>query len=55
MTALSLRRLWTIYKRVAVAHGTCGKRDLAISQVALRRPSRPTASKSILDGPERAG
>lgn len=36
MIALSLRRLWSIYKRTAIAHGTgCTKRDLALSQAAF--------------------
>jgi hypothetical protein len=34
-TTLSLRRLWTIYKRTSIAHGTGGKRDLAISHLAF--------------------
>jgi hypothetical protein len=39
--ALSLRRLWTIYKRTAIAQGTgVGKRDLALSQVAFYAGAR---------------
>jgi hypothetical protein len=35
-TTLSLRRLWLIYKRTAIAHGTgAGNRELAISQTAF--------------------
>jgi hypothetical protein len=40
MTALSLRRFWTIYKRTVLGRGTCGKRDLAISQVAFYSGAR---------------
>lgn len=36
MTALSLRRLWVIYRRTAIAQGTgASKRDLALAQVAF--------------------
>jgi hypothetical protein len=36
VTALSPRRLWSIYKRTATAQGTgAGKRDLQLSQVAI--------------------
>ena len=37
---LSLRRLWTIYKRTSVAHGTGGKRDLALSHLAFYSGAR---------------
>lgn len=41
VTALSLRRLWTIYKRNAIAQGTgAGKRDLSLSQVAFYSGAR---------------
>jgi len=41
VTALSLRRLWTIYKRTAIAQGIgIGKRDLALSQVAFYAGAR---------------
>jgi hypothetical protein len=41
VTAFSLRRLWTIYKRTAIAQGTgAGKRDLALSQVAFYAGAR---------------
>ena len=41
MTALSLRRLWTIYKRTAIAQGIgAGKRDLQLSQVAFYAGAR---------------
>lgn len=40
MTSLSLRRLWSIYKRTALAHGTGGKRDLALLQVAFYSGAR---------------
>jgi hypothetical protein len=41
LTALSLRRLWSIYKRTAIAQGTgVGKRDLALSQVAFYAGAR---------------
>jgi hypothetical protein len=40
MTTLSLRRLWTIYKRTALAHGTGSKRDLLLSQVAFYSGAR---------------
>ena len=39
-TTLSLRRLWTIYKRTSVAYGTVGKRDLAISHLAFYSGAR---------------
>jgi hypothetical protein len=36
VTALSLRRLWSIYKRTALAQGTgASKRDVALSQGAF--------------------
>ena len=48
MTALSLRRLWVLYKRTAVAHGTGGsKRDLAFAQVAFHSGAR--AVLKVLD------
>ena len=41
MTTLSLRRLWTIYKRTAIAQGTgAGKRELALSQLAFYSGAR---------------
>jgi len=41
VTTLSVRRLWTIYKRTALAHGTgSSKRDLALSQVAFYSGAR---------------
>jgi hypothetical protein len=40
VTALSLRRLWTIYKRTALAHSTGSKRDLALSQIAFYSGAR---------------
>jgi len=39
-TTLSLRRLWTLYKRTSVACGTGGKRDLAISHLAFYSGAR---------------
>jgi hypothetical protein len=36
LTALSLRRVWSIYKRTAIAQGSgASKRDRALSQVAF--------------------
>jgi hypothetical protein len=35
MTKLSLRRLWTLYKAVAMAHGTRSRRDLMLLQDAF--------------------
>jgi hypothetical protein len=40
MTALSLRRLWSIYKLTALAHGTVSRRDLALSQAAFYSGAR---------------
>jgi hypothetical protein len=40
MTALSLRRLWTIYKRTALACGTGSKRDVVLSQAAFYSGAR---------------
>ena len=40
MTALSLRRLWSIYKRTAMTHDTASKRDLALSQLAFYAGAR---------------
>jgi hypothetical protein len=40
VTALSLRRLWTIYKRTALAYGSGSKRDLALSQAAFYSGAR---------------
>jgi hypothetical protein len=41
VTALSLRRLWIIYKRTAITQATgVGKRDLALSQVAFYSGAR---------------
>jgi hypothetical protein len=40
VTVLSLRRLWNIYKRTALAHGTGSKRDLMLSQVAFYSGAR---------------
>jgi hypothetical protein len=40
-TTLSLRRLWTIYKRTAIAHGTSiSKRELALTQLAFYSGAR---------------
>jgi hypothetical protein len=39
-TTLSLRRLWTIYKRTALTHGTGSQRDLALSQAAFYSGAR---------------
>lgn len=40
-TTLSLRRLWLIYKRTAIAHGTgAGNRDRPISQTAFYSGAR---------------
>jgi hypothetical protein len=39
-TTLSLRRLWTIYKRTSVVTGTGGKRDVAITQLAFYSGAR---------------
>jgi hypothetical protein len=39
-TTLSLRRLWTIYKRTSITHGTGGKRELAISHLAFYSGAR---------------
>jgi hypothetical protein len=40
-TALSLRRLWTIYKRTAIAQGTgSSKRDLALAQIGFYSGAR---------------
>ena len=48
MTALSLRRLWVLYKRTAIAHGAGGtKRDLAFAQVAFYSGAR--AVLKVLD------
>jgi hypothetical protein len=48
MTALSLRRLWVLYKRTAIAHGTGGsRRDLALAQVAFYGGAR--AVLKVLD------
>ena len=38
--ALSLRQLWTIYKRTSVVAGTGGKRDVAITQLAFYSGAR---------------
>jgi hypothetical protein len=41
VTALSLRRLWSIYKRTAIAQGAgASKRDLALAQVAFYSGAR---------------
>ncbi len=41
MTALSLRRLWLIYKRTAIAQGTGdSKRDLVLAHVAFYSGAR---------------
>jgi hypothetical protein len=41
VTVLSLRRLWTIYKRTAITQGTgANKRDLALAQVAFYSGAR---------------
>jgi hypothetical protein len=39
-TTLSLRRLWTIYKRTSVVAGTGSKRDVAITQLAFYSGAR---------------
>ena len=39
-STLSLRRLWTIYKRTSVIAGSGGKRDLAITQLAFYSGAR---------------
>jgi hypothetical protein len=39
-TTLSLRRLWTIYKRTSVIVGTGSKRDVAITQLAFYSGAR---------------
>jgi hypothetical protein len=47
-TSLSLRRLWVLYKRTAIAHGTGGsKRDLVVAQVAFYSGAR--AVLKVLD------
>jgi hypothetical protein len=40
MTAFSLRRLWNIYKRTALSHGTVSQRDLLLSQAAFYSGAR---------------
>jgi hypothetical protein len=41
VTALSLRRIWSIYKRTAIAQRTgASKRDLALSQLAFYAGAR---------------
>jgi hypothetical protein len=41
MTTLSIKRLWTLYKAVARAHGTVGsKRHLALSRLAFYSGAR---------------
>jgi hypothetical protein len=41
VTTLSLRRLWSIYKRTAIAQGTSvSERDLALSQLAFYSGAR---------------
>jgi hypothetical protein len=48
MTTLSLRRLWVLYKRTAIAHGTGGsKRNLALVQIAFCSGAR--AALKVLD------
>jgi hypothetical protein len=48
VTALSLRRLWVLYKRTAIAHSTGGsKRDLVVAQVAFYSGAR--AVLKVLD------
>jgi len=39
-TSLSLRRLWTLYKRVAKEHGTDSRRDLILLQDAFYSGAR---------------
>jgi len=39
MTPLSLRRLWTIYKKI-LANDGMSKRDLALSQLAFHSGAR---------------
>lgn len=39
-TTLSLRRLWTIYKRTSVVTGTGSRRDVAITQLAFYSGAR---------------
>jgi hypothetical protein len=40
VTTLSLRRLWSIYKRTAMAHCTGSRRDLAIAHAAFYSGAR---------------
>jgi len=41
MTTLSIRRLWTLYKRVTVAHGVgSSRRDLALAHGAFYSGAR---------------
>jgi hypothetical protein len=41
VTVLSLRRLWSIYKRTAIAQSTgASKRDLSLSQLAFYSGAR---------------
>jgi len=39
-TTLSLRRLWALYERTSVAHGTSGEGDLALSHLAFYSGAR---------------
>ena len=50
MSSLSLRRLWTIYKRTAIAQGIgAGKRDLQLSQVAFYAGARGVLERGGTD------
>jgi hypothetical protein len=40
INTLSLRRLWTIYKRTSIVTGTGGKRDVVITQLAFYSGAR---------------
>ena len=40
MTTLSLRRLWTVYKRTMIESGTGSKRELAIAHGAFYSGAR---------------
>jgi hypothetical protein len=48
MTTLSLRKLWTLYKRTAIAKGVgASRRDLALAQLAFYTGAR--AVLKVLD------
>jgi hypothetical protein len=42
MAALSLRRMWTTYKRLMIESGICGKRELALAHEAFYAGARGT-------------